>query len=222
MFTKLNALAGLSLSLIASTASADGFYVSGSLISTTQEHGIERDIGTSDFGFPDASGSSFTSTTDLSGGIALGYDQHIGQSDFYWGVEAFYIAESGESRNINGALKTDIELDSSYGARILGGADVTDKFSVYAHLGVTQTDFDVSNAYTIGAPTTNASFDETAFSYGVGAEYAIDSQLSIFAEYTRVDGLDFDGIPEVAGGTGRVNPNSFDLGRTAIGVKFSF
>lgn len=222
MFTKLTTATGLTLLLLGTTAQAEGFYISGSIIGTTQDHTIERNTAGTELPVPDVGGTSFVSETDLSGGVGLGYQQSFGNTGLFWGAEAFYNAEQGESRNINGVLVTDVELQASYGARLIAGAAVTDKFAVYAHAGVTEVEFDVTNSYTFAPPVTEASYSETGVSYGVGATYAIDDKVSVFAEYTQVDGITFDGIPEIAGGTGRVNPNSLDLSRTAIGVKYSF
>ncbi|SMX27130.1 hypothetical protein TRP8649_01232 [Pelagimonas phthalicica] len=215
-------LAALAAATLSSAAYADGFYFSGSLSGTTLDHSIERDTAGTVLPVPDVGGTSFVSETDFSFGAALGYEQHFGQSDFFWGAEVFYNFENGETRNINGVLVTDIELEASYGARLIGGFDITEKFAAYAHAGVTQVDFEARNAYTFAPPKRDRNFSETGYSYGVGGTYKIDDQIALFAEYTKVDGIEFDGIAEVAGGTGRENPNTLDLSKTTFGVKFSF
>ncbi len=214
--------AALAATLLASTASAEGLYISGSLSGTTLDHSIERNTGGTALPVPDVGGTSLVSETDLSFGAAIGYEQGIANSDFYWGAEAFYNFENGESRNINGVLVTDIELKSSYGARLIGGVNLTDKFSAYTHAGVTEVKFDVTNSYTFAPPVREESYSETGFSYGLGGAYKLNDKIALYAEYTKIDGIEFDGIAEVAGGTGRENPNTLDLSRATFGVKFSF
>ena len=119
-------------------------------------------------------------------------------------------------------LVTDVELEASYGARVLLGTNVTDKVQLYTHVGATQVDFDVTNSYTFAPPVTEDSFSETGFSYGVGAAVALSDTLSVFTEYTEVAGVDFDGIPEIAGDTGRVNDNTLDLSSLSVGIKYAF
>lgn len=221
MTIKLLPVATLAIATLGSAALADGFYFSGSLQGTTQDHGIERNTAGFELPVPDVGGSSYVSATDAALGIAAGYEFDLG-SNFFIGAEAFYNFENAGSRNINGVLVTDVSLESTYGVRLISGVDVTDKFSVYAHAGVTEAEFDVRNSYTFADPVRSGSFSETGFSYGVGASYAVTDRMSIFTELTQVDGIEFDGLPEVAGGTARENPNSLDLAKTAIGVKFNF
>lgn len=218
---KIIALTTLAVAMAASTASADGLYVSGKISSQTLGHEIERNTGAA-LGAADNSATTRTEETDVSGGIALGYEQTIGDGTLYWGAEAYYDVHDGESRNINNVLVTEVALDATYGARVILGANVTDKVRLYTHAGVAQVEFDVTNSYTFAPPVTEESFDETAFTFGVGASVAISEQIALFTEYTQLTGVDFDGIPEVAGGTGRVNDNDLDLSSIAIGVKYSF
>lgn len=202
------------------TAAADGLYVSGSLSAQTFGHEIERNTEAA-LGAPDQSFVTRTEDTDVGYGLALGYEQAI-NSSFYWGAEVFYNASDASSTNINGVLVTDIDVDATYGVRGILGTNVTDKIQLYAHAGITQVDFDVNNSYTFAPPVTSRSDEETAFSYGIGAAVAVTDTISVFSEYTQISDVDFGGIPEVAGGTGRVNENTLDLSSFAVGVKISF
>lgn len=47
-------------------------------------------------------------------------------------------------------------------------------------------------------------------------------RVAIFADYSRIADVEFDGLPEVAGGTNRVNPNSLDFDKISVGAKFTF
>ena len=215
------------LLIAASPALADGFYISGSISGVTLDHSIERNNGGADAPGPggiivsDTSGTTLATETGAGFGIGLGYEQSIGNG-LFWGAEAFYTAHDINTTNLNGVLVTDLDLEATYGARGIFGAEVTDRFNVYAHVGIVQAEFDVDNSYTFAPPSTSDSFEETGVSYGVGASYAINDQIGVFAEYTQIADIDFDGIGEVAGNTGRVNPNDLDLSSIALGVKYSF
>lgn len=200
-----------------------GFYVAGKLSGTTFDHTINRNTG----GFaglpvPDTSGVTTADSTDISGGLALGYKHNFAQNQYFVGVEGFYNLENGSSRNINGVLITDVDLNASYGGRVLLGVNATDRLSLYGHGGVTVLDFDVRNSYTFAPPVRTASESEATFSFGVGAGYAVTDRIGVFVEYTQTTDADFGGIPEVAGGTNRVNPNELSLSAFSIGAKYSF
>lgn len=213
----------IALAMASTAVSAEGLYISGKLGAQTLGHTIERNTeGFDGLPVPDVGGVSRIEETDAAVGLAFGYAQNIGSGPLFWGAEAFYNAESLESRNINGVLITDVELEASYGARLLLGANVTDAVQLYTHAGATQVDFDVTNSYTFADPVTNDSFSETGFSYGVGAAVALNDTLSVFTEYTQVAGVAFDGIPEIAGGTDRVNDNTLDLSSLSVGIKYAF
>ena len=153
--------------------------------------------------------------------MAVGYEQSI-NSSFYWGAEAFYNTTDVSTRNTNDVLITDIDIDATYGVRGILGTNVSDTVQLYAHAGITQVDFEINNSYTFAPPARTQSDEDTAFSYGFGAAVAVSESVSVFGEYTQITDVEFNGIPEVAFETGRVNDNTLDLSSVAIGVKFSF
>lgn len=212
----------VALGLPAATAQADGFYISSNISATTSGHTLERNGSTPGLPVPDTAGVGFSETTDFSGGLALGYERNIGNGPFFLGAEAFYNFEDASSRNIVGVLATDVSLNASYGARILAGVEVAPKLSLYGHVGYTTLDFDLRNSYTFAPPVRTDSRREGAVSFGAGARYAVNDQFSVFTEFTQVADVSFDGIPEVAGGTGRVNPNRISLNKVSFGVKYDF
>jgi opacity protein-like surface antigen len=211
----------LLLSLSTFNANADGLYISGKIGNSTLGHTIERNASTAGLPVTDSHGVTNTEETDVSLGLSLGYKHHISDKIFL-GLEGFYNYETAESRNINGVLVTDIELNSTYGSRLLFGSDITDKFSLYVHGGATILDFDVNNSYTFAPPKKSGSEREVAFSYGVGAAYTLHNNFDIFVDYTQINDVGFSGLPEVAGGTGRVSPNEIDLGTLSIGLTYNF
>jgi len=212
----------LTLGLLSGAAQAEGFYISGNISATTSGHTLERNSATPGLPVTDTAGVGFSQSTDISGGLALGYEQNIGNGPFFLGAEAFYNFEDGNSRNIVGVLATDVSLNASYGARILAGVEVAPKLSLYGHVGYTKLDFDLRNSYTFAPPVRQASRSEGAISFGAGARYAVSDDLAVFTEFTQVADVEFDGIPEVAGGTGRVNPNRISLSKVSFGIKYDF
>lgn len=204
--------AGLSMS----AAASDGIYVSGYLLNTTQDHTIERDTGTNTT--PSITTSS--EETDVGVGIALGYKMHVDEKVFL-AVEGFYNKESAETRNLNNLLVTEVELDSTYGINLKAGFDVTPEFSVYGFVGSTWVDIDLDNSYPFAPPMRSGSETESEFSFGFGLSYSLSEHLSVVGEYTQLNDLDFDPLPEVAV-PGKVNPNELDLSSWKVGLSYMF
>ncbi len=222
-FASTCAVAVLTTIALSSAASAGDFYLSGKLGITNLDHTIERDTGGFVLPVPDVGSVSTAQDTNGSLTLGLGYEQDFANGDFFWGVEGFIGLENTIAKNVNGVLKTKVDVNRSFGARALVGVNATDRVSLYGHLGVTALAYDVTNGYTFAPPKTNSAGEiSTGLSYGLGASYALDSGNEIFAEFTRVADVEFDGIPEVAGGTNRVNPNSLNQDTISVGYKFKF
>lgn len=207
-----------------SIASANEIYVYGSVGSTDSTHTIERNLGANPPVLPvqDASGVTQVSDNGVSFQLGAGYQFDIPDSPLFVAAEGYYSFEDTNSRNINGVLVTDLALDARYGGRVLTGVNVTDDFAFYSHGGVAWVDYDLNNSYTFAPPVRDRSDTESAFSYGVGARYRLTDNLSAFVDYTRVSDIEFGGIAEVAGGTGRVNPNTLRVETLASGLRFAF
>lgn len=220
----ISALIIASTMTIASAASAQDAYVVGTVGATGATHTIERDLGPNPpaLPVPDAGGTTSSNEDSVSFEIGAGVQFDLGQSRSFIGLEGFYGIEDGNSRNINGVLVTDVDLDARYGGRALLGYHVTDGFDVYTHAGLTFVEYDLTNSYTFAPPVTTRSNTDSEFSYGAGMRYRLTDNLSAVVDYTRVSNIVFDGIPEVAGGTGRVNPNNLSLDRFATGLLFKF
>ncbi|MFQ3346736.1 MAG: outer membrane autotransporter protein [Candidatus Azotimanducaceae bacterium] len=201
---------------------ADGLYISGQVGSSKLGHTIERNTEGLALPVPDTSGTTLVENSDAEIGVAVGYLFSFSDDQFYIGPEAYVNYESAETRNINGVLIGDVELNYSYGARLLGGVNITDEFSVYTHIGVKVVDFDLGHSYTFAPPVRTESDSEVGFSYGVGAAYDVTDNVALFIDYTIANDFEFGGIPEVAGGTGRVDPNEIDMNTLSFGLKYSF
>lgn len=214
-----SAVAGLvALGLSAQATAGEGFYVGGQIGSSTSSHSIERNTG-------DVNNPSLTTLaeeTDVSFGVHAGYKVKVTE-DAFVAAEVFYNDESAETINLNNMLKTRIDLESSYGINFKAGVEVTPKFSVYGIAGATWVDFDIHNGYPFAPPTRSGSDDDVALSLGAGFEYAVSSQLSVKAEYTRVNDLDFNGLPEFpTSQNNRVNPNEIDYDNISVSLSYYF
>lgn len=219
----------LSLSLAASAAfiaipaNAQEVYVQGAIGQTENTHTFSRDLGANPPMLPvqDASGTSTVSDTGTSFQLGAGVRGNV-SGPLFIGAEAYYSFENAETHNVNGVMVTDLDLKATYGIKGKLGVDATDNFSVAAHGGITWAKYDVTNGYTFAPPMTQASNTDSGFAYGVSASYRFDNNISLFMDYTKVSQIEFDGIPEVAGGTGRVNPNSISPSTFATGLRYSF
>ncbi|MEH6443561.1 MAG: outer membrane beta-barrel protein [Oceanospirillaceae bacterium] len=208
--------------VMTTSAKAEGVYIFGNVNSSSVEHSIERNLGSNPAAISgDSGGVSNVQDTAFAAGLGIGYKIDLNE-DLYIAAEGFYEKNNNSSRNINGVLVTDINLESSYGVRLLAGVNVNKKFSVYAHGGYTELDFDIRNSYTFAPPVKTRSESKGAFAYGVGADYKVNGNYSLYAQYSQIADIDFDGIPEVAGGTGRINPNKLDLSQLTIGLRYAF
>lgn len=203
-------------------AFAEGVYVSGRISASTFGHSIERNTGGVVLPVPDTGGVTTVEETEFSGGVGIGYLKNFADNKLFVGVEGFYDFEDASTRNINGVLITELNLNATYGVRGMVGVNATEKFSLYAHGGLTVLDFDIKNSYTFAPPVREASATENAFSYGVGASYNIGPAITVFTEYTQITDVNFSAIPEVAGGTNRVNPNDVDLRKISLGLRYNF
>ena len=212
------------VALLSTPAQADEVYVYGSVGVTGSTHTIERNTGANPpaLPVPDVGSTSTVEDTGSSFQLAAGYQFDIPNSRTFIGLEGFYSAEDVDTRNINGVLITDVDVDARYGGRALFGVDVTDKWAFYSHGGIHVTEYDVTNSYTFAPPVTERSDRETAFGYGVGVKYKLSDNISVVTDYTRLSDIDFDGIPEVAGGTERINPNRLSFDRYSTGLRISF
>ena len=198
-----------------------GLYVSAKVGASTLDHSIFRLESTPGLPVADSTGVFSTDSTDVSFGGAIGYEHYLGDGQTFLGIEGFYNFENASTRNVAGVLVTDVDLEASYGARIIAGFKTADRVSIYAHGGVTWLDYEVGNSYTFAPPVTSRSDTEVGFSYGVGVGYDFSEKATAFLEYTQITDVEFDGIPEVAGGTGRINRNELDLQSISFGIKYS-
>ncbi|WP_281647430.1 porin family protein [Parendozoicomonas sp. Alg238-R29] len=206
----------LALAVAGQASAADGFYVSGFVNNNTLEHSLERDTGTN----TTPSITSKSDETDVGFGVGIGYKLHVAE-DVFLGAEAFYTKEDVKTTNLNNLLRTEVSLESTYGARLLAGIDITPKVAVYGFAGATRLDFDLRNSYPFAPPVRTATEKETAFNFGFGFAYSINKNLSLIGEYSQINDVDFDPIPEVAV-AGKINENELDLSSWKLGLNYSF
>jgi len=211
-----SAVAGLvALGLSAQATAGEGFYVGGQLGSSTLGHSIERNTGV----MANESITTLSEETDVSVGLHLGY-KHKVTEDAFVAAEVFYNDESAETTSLNGVLRSELELEATYGINFKAGVELTEKFSVYGIAGATWVDLDTHNSYTFAPPVKSKSDDEVALSLGVGAEYAVNSNWSVKAEYIRVNDADFDAPKEVV--LDQFNPNEAEYDNFNVSLSYYF
>jgi len=194
----------------------EGFYSGINLGQSTLAHQLQRDSGTKE----SPSITTRSEDTDFNVNLMVGYRFALSEA-WYLNVEGFYSFENASTQNKNNLLVTEIDLNSSYGATLKPGFQVTPDFSVYGIFGVIALDFDVDNSYPFAPPMRSASEREAGFLYGVGAEATVGNGWSVVLEYAVAKGVSFDPIPEVAV-PGKVNPNELDYANLSVGVRYRF
>ena len=199
----------------------DGFYVSGSINSTTQENNQTRNTE-SNQPLAGASGGPSGSVVDKETGIGfvggIGYKYSF-SNDFFVSTEAFYSTESAQTTIINSVLANNVELNSTYGIDLRLGHNVTDKVALYGLISATAYDFDSRLNYTFAPPVNAISATEWALTYGGGVELKLSGGLSTFGEFRIANDLSFDTPADVGGVISR-NELNFTTLRT--GFRFSF
>jgi len=198
------------------TQAKDGFYIGSHFSNSTFSHTIERNTGS------DLTPSITTRTeeTDYGFGLNIGYKFHV-SDDIYLAGELFYTDQDIETRNINNLLITELSLNESYGFKAKLGFDINDKFSLYGTLGQTTLDFDIRNSYPFAPPVRTGNTDVDEITIGIGAEYFVTDNWSVTAEYSQLNDVSFDPLPEVAV-PGKINGNEVDLSGLTFGTKFTF
>jgi opacity protein-like surface antigen len=96
---------------------------------------------------------------------------------------------------------------------------VADGLDVYALLGFALMNYDLTGKYPDGTPYAHRNFSDTAFSYGVGASYAINDSFSVFADYVR---LYDDDIKVFFYGDGEFDAGEITSDTFNFGITYSF
>lgn len=215
---KILTITAMTLAVSCSTIAqaSDGFYINSNISNSTFSHTIERNTGTNET----PSITTRTEETDFGLGLNVGYKFHVADSVYLAG-ELFYSNQDIETRNINNLLITDLSLNNTYGLKAKLGFDITDNFSIYGMLGQTTLDFDINNSYPFAPPLTDDSTDVDEITIGVGAEFLLNEQWGVTVEYSQLNDVSFDPIPEVAV-PGKINDNELDLTALTFGLSYRF
>lgn len=209
------------LSAAAPAFAADGVFVSGGINTTTQSSFSSRNTGSNQPNTGAAGGASGT-VIDKDTGVGfvggIGYKKHISDG-FFIAAEGFYSEESAETTTINNVKVNQVELNSTYGADLRFGTDVTDKVAIYGLVSATAYDFDSSLSYTFAPPTDFVSTEVWGFTYGGGVEIALNDRISTYGEFRIANDLDFN-TPTDRGGISTLEELDYSTVRT--GIRFSF
>ena len=209
------------VALSAPAFAGDGVYVTGGINTTTQSSFSSRNTGSNQPNTGAAGGASGT-VIDKDTGVGfvggIGYKKHI-TPDFFISAEGFYSEESARTTTINNVKVNEVELNSTYGADLRFGTDVTDKVAIYGLVSATAHDFDSSLSYTFAPPTDFVSDEVWGFTYGGGVEIALSDRVSTYGEFRIANDLDFD-TPVDRGGIATLEELDYATVRT--GLRFSF
>jgi len=214
--TKIAVLLTVCLGATSQIQAKDGFSFGSIASNVTFGHTIERNTGSE----ISPSITSRTEESDIGLGLSLGYQFHV-IDDFFLGADVFYQEQNVETRNINNLLITELSLNETYGIKLKAGVDVTDKFSVYGLIGQTTLDFDINNSYPFAPPLRDGTADVDEITFGIGAEYDISDHWSFVAEFSQLNDVNFDPLPEVAV-PGQINDNQVDLNSLSFGLNYNF
>lgn len=117
-------------------------------------------------------------------GIMGGYRHHL-PCNFFVAAEADIVASTGSESGLFGA-NVEVEKDSAFGVYVKSGYQINEKWDGFLTLGAQWIEYTVSNS--------SAGFQESdssgGFLYGLGATYRLDEEVSLTAEYNRVQPLD--------------------------------
>ncbi len=217
----LSAATALSILYSAPAFAGDGFSVFGGIGGTTQEFNQSRNTGSNQPNTGAAGGASGT-VVDKNTGVnffgGAGYKTHIGDS-IYAQVDGFYSAEDVDTTIINNVLVNNVDINSTYGADLKLGYDVSDRLGVYGLVGATAFDFDSQISYTFAPPMDAVSETEWGLTYGAGLELGLSDQISTFGEVRIANDISFD-TPMDRGGVVSENELNFTTVRT--GLRFTF
>lgn len=105
-----------------------------------------------------------------------------------------------------GNTGVDVGVEGLYGAYLVGHLPVADRFSVYGLAGLSMVEFELSDS---SVSNVGITFDDSGFSYGIGAEVSLTEMVSGYVEYTHYLEGDLEG-------------EDYDVRGTMIGAKYNF
>ena len=202
----------ISASLIASIASAsafaktEGHYVGASVINTSSETSFDQDNHRND---------KYSFGVDYK--YAFNYEK------FFLAPSVFYDHNAlTEEVTLTAAPFTGVKLTNntkySYGAKLLIGYDVTDKFAPFAIVGHSQTRSDGSS-YGPGFAFVKESSTNEGMVYGLGFKYSLNEKVDLNASYELTQFGLSSNLDGVVGGSDKLN-STYKVAR--IGASYRF
>ena len=219
--SKIIALSLLTFGVSSPAFAGDELYITGAINSTTQENNQSRDTGSNQPNVGPAGGASGT-VVDKETGIGfllgLGYKKQL-TSDFFASVEGFYSLEDVQTTTINNVKVTEVDLESTFGADLRLGTDVTDKVAIYGLIGATAHEIDGRVSYTFAPPVDLINETVWGLTYGGGVEIALSDHITTFGEFRIANDLSFD-TPVDRGGIQSSDHLNYTTIRTGLRVSF--
>lgn len=201
---KFKHLAPLALFVLASTASAEGFYVLGEV--THSSDSLDKNYFNNVLG---ANGATGLSSSDSGSGnqwrLQGGY-----RFNPYLALEAGYIdfGKATYKADYNGGGARGSLKAGGVNMNILASLPVNDQFSVFGKAGMVYAN--VKSSLSAGAPASlasgNTSSNVVRPLLGLGADYKLNKNVDLRADYDYVSGLGDSGK------TGKMDSNMFSMG----------
>ncbi|QOR61314.1 outer membrane protein [Sulfurovum sp. ST-21] len=154
-----------------------GFYVGGAISA------VQNDFRT--YGVYNGEEDTYAvgNTDHLGGMLQVGYkfNQYLAVETRYW-----IAGEEDWSDPVNWGENSSFTTEfDAMGLYLKPMYPVMDGLDVYGLLGFALMNYDLTEYYN-GEPDAHRNFSDTAFSYGVGASYAINDSLAVFVDYVRL------------------------------------
>jgi len=130
------------------------------------------------------------------------FNQYIAVEGRYW----FGLQDSNDLGWTSGAKDVTVDSWAIYAKPMY---PVTSEFNVYGLIGFAGTDVEVDNL-------SGANFDASGFSWGIGADYKVVDNVSVFIDYTSIvqnEGVTFGGLNL---------PLEMDTDKVTVGVNYKF
>jgi len=175
------ALVLISASVVASESTNTGFYVGAAVSSIQNEFAAKSHY----YYYEEDSDMAKGDTDHVGAMLQLGY-----KFNPYIAVETRYWATGGRSWQDleNWSSDPDDSFETKFdamGLYLKPMYPVANGFDVYGLLGFALMNYDLTYISN-GEEYAHCNFSDTSFSYGVGASYAINDSLTLFADYVRL------------------------------------
>lgn len=210
-----------SLAISSANAKTEGSYLGVDLL-RTKTH-VKSYPADSDYDYLNSK------TTDSQIGFGLNYKYAINMNNFFIAPGAFYESINTENKvndvysGVNNYYRQTVKIKNRYGIKLDLGYDIMDKFAIYAPIGFSSSNYDLSTDDSVGSNylRTKTTGRDTSIFYGIGFAFYPIEKLAINLEYNRTE-LDLKSGVDVAlyGNTSLKNKVNLDIIKLGVSYKF--